>query len=59
MPDYLVTWEIDADDMSSPHAAALAARKAQTRRGTIATVFTVQDKATGETVTIDLSPACD
>jgi hypothetical protein len=56
MPSYIVTWEIDADEVASPAAAARYARAAQIRRGTIATVFVVQDKATGERVQIDLTP---
>lgn len=53
--EYLVTWEIDADEVDSPREAAEFARWAQTNPGTIATVFRVTDKATGETVTVDLS----
>jgi hypothetical protein len=54
MADYLVTWEIDADNADSPRKAALFARNAQTRRSTWATVFHVVNKETGEVTRVDL-----
>lgn len=54
MADYLVTWEIDAFDADTPMDAALQARAAQIRPGTIATVFTATNKATGASFRIDL-----
>jgi hypothetical protein len=53
--DYRVSWEIDAEDMASPRAAAWFARDAQLREGSIATVFTVTDTATGKVTEVDLS----
>lgn len=53
--EYLVTWEIDADEVDTPREAAEFARWAQTNPGTIATVFQVRDKETGETFRVDLS----
>jgi len=54
VPDYRVKWEIDAEDVSSPRSAAWFARDAQTRENTTATVFTVTDRKTGESVQVDL-----
>jgi hypothetical protein len=54
MTDFLVTWVIDAENLPTPLAAARYARNVQVRPGTIATVFTVTDKAAGITTTVDL-----
>jgi hypothetical protein len=55
---YHVTWIIDSD-AESPRAAALEARQAQTRPGTIATVFQVEDTGSGEVICIDLADEGD
>lgn len=47
---YRIVWQFDSD-AESPLAAA---RDAQTREGTTATVFEVTDTVTGETTTVDL-----
>lgn len=54
MPDYIVRWEIDAEDTSSPVRAAQDAFEAITRPGSVANVFAVTDTATGESWRIDL-----
>lgn len=55
---YLVTWEIefehDDEDVRSPLEAARKALQIQRNPKSIATVFDVTDKDTGETVQIDL-----
>lgn len=57
MPDYLVTWTIDMEDVDNPNEAATRALLVQRDNDpeNSATVFTVMDKATGETTTVDLS----
>lgn len=54
MTNYLVTWEIDTFDARTPLDAALNARAAQIRPGTTATVFTVTDKSSGASFSVDL-----
>lgn len=51
--EYLVTWVIDIE-ADSPQEAARKARACQTRKGTTAVVFDVCDKATGQTLSVDL-----
>lgn len=53
--EYRVRWEIDVI-AASPYAAAVEARTAQTRPGTIATAFEVEERGTrGPVWQIDLS----
>lgn len=59
MPNYLVTWIIDADDVKNPVEAAKYAREAQIRKGTIATVFEVMNKDTREKTRVDLEEEKD
>ena len=54
MSNYLVTWEVDAANVSSPRAAAGFARDIQLREDSLATVFTVSELGTGESVQVDL-----
>jgi hypothetical protein len=57
--EYRVAWAIDVD-ADSPREAAQAARDAQTREGTIATVFEVAQRVGeryGERVVVDLDEA--
>jgi hypothetical protein len=58
MAEFLVTWETDTegDDVETPRQAAELARRMQTAPGTVATVFTVLNVATGEATVVDL---CD
>lgn len=51
---YRVSWVIDVD-ADSPRDAAWKARRAATRPGSIATVYSVEDRTTGETTEIDLT----
>lgn len=53
MPNYLVKWEMDADT-DTPLDAAKAAWASMRRKGSIANVFQVIDKETGEIVDVDL-----
>ena len=53
MRNYLVKWEIDADT-DTPVDAATYAWRAMRRNGSIANVFEVIDKETGEVVSVDL-----
>lgn len=55
MANYLVTWTIDIEDVDSPAEAARQALKIQRKKNSIATVFTVKDKRTGHTASVDLS----
>lgn len=57
MPDYRVKWEFDADGARSPWVAAAQARRAQTAHGSIATVFKVTNKVTGEIFVVDQTEA--
>jgi hypothetical protein len=52
MTSYVVTWTIDID-ADSPEDAARKARDAQTREGTIATVFYADDGTTVTRVDLD------
>lgn len=52
--NYRVSWEIDVL-ASSPEEAAREARAAQTRPGTMATVFTVQGEGFTDPVAVDLT----
>jgi hypothetical protein len=58
MANYLVTWQIDVEDVDSHHAAALKALAIQRKPDSIATVFDVKDKDDehAPTVQIDLTP---
>lgn len=56
MARFLVTWEIDIEDVASPEAAARQAFAYMQRRGTTATVFDViEHDGSGEAVRIDLT----
>ena len=55
MVRWSVRWEIDDDMAVSPLDAAVRARAAQTREGTIATVFEVEDRRSGEIWVVDLT----
>lgn len=55
MPDYRVTWEIDAENIGNMLEAAQWAREQQTAEGTGAVVFTVTDTETGESAQVDLN----
>lgn len=55
MTDYLVFWKIDMDVDTPQEAAARALITTRDPEST-ATVFEVRNKATGETVTVDLNP---
>jgi hypothetical protein len=52
--DCLVKWEIDSFDVATPLEAAMKARKAQNRPGTIATVFTVYPPNGADPIRVDL-----
>src|SRR5688572_11728254 len=54
MAEYLVRWEIDAE-CDTPEQAARNALRIHRKPDSIATVFDVMDKATGETTRHDLS----
>ena len=54
MANYLVSWEIDIEDVGSPTDAAKKARAHFERPGSIAHVFHVTSKADGETIEVDL-----
>lgn len=54
MSNYLVTWEIDGGDASSPLEAARYALAVQRDPESIATVFGVTDLDTGIETTVDL-----
>lgn len=54
--NYVVSWEIDADEYTSAEIAALAIRTGFIKPNSVATVFTVKDKATGEITVVDLDP---
>ncbi len=53
--DYLVTWEIDVEEVDSALAAALEAHRIMLDPSSIATVFAVTSPA-GTTELIDLLP---
>ena len=55
MPEYLMTWKIDIE-ADTPQNAAEWALITQRDVQSIATVFTVRDKATGVEVDVDLNP---
>jgi hypothetical protein len=54
MPDYLVEWDIDIFDVSTPHDAAEKALRIQRNPNSIATVFRVTNTETSEQTIIDL-----
>lgn len=54
MANYEVTWQIDAEEMPTPRAAAEHARALQLDGTAWVGCFTVRDVATGETTDIDL-----
>ena len=56
MNKYLVVWAIEVD-ADSPKQAAIAARKHQVAKGTLAKVFDIYDEDTLEPIeTVDLIP---
>jgi hypothetical protein len=55
MPSYLVTWDIDADDVCSPREAAEFAWRAMRDPDSIANVFRVCNKHNGKITLVDLS----
>lgn len=54
MPNYLVTYAIDADEALDPEDAALYASEVLANGGARRGVYEVKDKLTGETTTVDL-----
>jgi hypothetical protein len=56
--DYFVSWEIELT-AGSPVEAAKQARAAQTRRGTMATVFDVHGGDAGDAVRVDLTAVAE
>jgi hypothetical protein len=54
MADYLVRWEIDMEDVATPEEAAARALIVQRDAQSMATVFQVTNKKTGETFKIDM-----
>ena len=58
MPDYFVTWDIDAENVATPVAAARYAFDAMRRPDSTANVFTVIDGA-GSAFAVDLSAVAD
>lgn len=62
MPDYHVSYEVDSDDADSPVDAAWYVANQLFEGYAVRAIYTVIDKATGETVTVDLEqedPAFD
>lgn len=51
---FTATWTMDFEDAATPQDAARSARAAQTAHGSLATVFTITDNATGQKYLIDL-----
>jgi hypothetical protein len=54
MPSYLVTWEIDADDVRSSREAAEFAWQAMREPDSIASIFRVRNKKNGKITLVDL-----
>lgn len=54
MPEFTVIWEIDLDELDAI-AAAVAAKEIQEDNESIATVFRVINKQTGEEVMVDVA----
>lgn len=53
MPNYLLTWKIDIEDVDSPEQAVIEAIRIQRDPDGCATWFTVKDKDTGKEIDID------